>query len=190
MARATGPGCIGPEGNIVPNRLPREQRILLEHHAPVGTGTENRGAVNASPSSGGLNIAGHRVEQCRLAAARRTEQTHERARRDIDRGIFQRVVDGRALPERYRHLPDLDSPAGERLRLQAPPAGLAKARITMTPARVGSAPPSQRRRCGDVRTTAEPAPPRLRPAARCRTATASRRWAAARTQSRRLLLTR
>src|SRR5262249_23271824 len=75
-----------------------------------GAGTENRRAVNASPPSGGPDIAGHRVEQCRLAAARRTEQTHERARRDIDRGIFQRVVDGRALPERYRHLPDLDSP--------------------------------------------------------------------------------
>src|SRR2546428_9914189 len=41
------------------------------------------------------------------------------------------------------------SPAGERLRLQAPPAGLASAGITMTPARVGSAPPSQRMRRDD-----------------------------------------
>src|SRR6266404_4730267 len=178
-ARATGPGCIGPEGNIVPNRLPREQRILLEHHAPVGAGTENRGAVNASPPSGGLDIAGHRVEQCRLATARRTEQTHERARRDIDRGIFSAWL----TVEPCRNDTDTcqistrpsGSPAGERLRLQAPPAGLASAGITMTPARVGSAPPSQRMRRDDVRTTAEPAPPRLHPAARCRTATASSR---------------
>src|SRR5262249_26000016 len=135
-----------------------------------GAGTENRRAVNASPPSGGPDIAGHRVEQCRLAAARRTEQTHERARRDIDRGIFQRVIDGRALPERYRHLPDLDSP--ERLacrRATAAPSaprrlGARQHHDDAPPSWVGSAIPADgpRRRPDNCRTSAPPIPPRSR----------------------------
>src|SRR6516162_5739435 len=84
-ARATPfPLGIGSECDVVPDRLPREQRVLLEYHATIGTGADNLISVNPDPSGGRANIAGDCVEQCGLAAARGTEQAHERAGADID----------------------------------------------------------------------------------------------------------
>ena len=105
---------IGSECDVVPDRLPREQRVLLEYHATIGTGADNLISVNPDPSGGRANIAGDRVEQCGFAAARGTEQAHERARADIDGRVFERTNGLAAAAKPYRYVPNLDAPAIER----------------------------------------------------------------------------
>src|SRR5262249_54792533 len=90
------------------------QRVLLEYHATIGTGTDNLISVNPDPSGGRANIAGDRVEQCGFAAARGTEQAHERAGADIDGRVFERANGLAAAAKPYRYVPNLDAPAIER----------------------------------------------------------------------------
>src|SRR5215467_2539708 len=105
---------IGSECDVVPDRLPREQGVLLEYHATIGTGADNLISVNSDPSGGRANIAGDRVEQRGFAAARGTKQTHERAGADIDGRVFERMNGLAAAAKPYRYVPNLDAPAIER----------------------------------------------------------------------------
>src|SRR5262249_29056927 len=108
MARADTPFPlgIGSECDVVADPLPREQRVLLEYHATIGTGADDRISVNPGPSGGRANIAGNRVEQRGFAAARGTEQAHERAGADIDGRVFERVNGLAAAAKPYRYVPD------------------------------------------------------------------------------------
>src|SRR5262249_25498912 len=105
---------IGTECDVLPDRLPREQRVLLEHHATIGTGADNLISVDPDPSGGRANIAGDRVEQCGFAATRGTEQTHKGAGSDVDGRVFQRVNGLGAAAKLHRHVPNLDAPLIER----------------------------------------------------------------------------
>ena len=58
-----------------------------------GPGRDDLIAVDPDPAGGRPHIARHRVEQCRLAAARGTEQADERAGADIDRRVLERMID-------------------------------------------------------------------------------------------------
>ena len=63
---------------------PREQRRLLEHERWCGR------RPSIVPARG-LVEAGDQVEQRALAAARRAEEAHELARRDVERDVVERV---------------------------------------------------------------------------------------------------
>src|SRR5262252_6437648 len=151
---------IGSECDVVPDRFPREQRVLLEYHATIGTGADDLISVNPDPSGGRANIAGDRVEQCGFAAARGAEQAHERAGVDIDGRVFERVNGPAAAAKPYRYVPNLDAPAIERrpagARL-ATSAGddLASVSITTAPVQRASASSGWSRPGICVLTTAE-----------------------------------
>jgi hypothetical protein len=76
-----------PEGHVVQRGHVREQAVALEHHAHVPLGGRHRGDVLAvdqdRPGIGGLE-AGHDAQGGGLAAAGRSEQRDELARRHLD----------------------------------------------------------------------------------------------------------
>jgi hypothetical protein len=89
------------ERDVVAHREPGHQRVLLEHHAAIRTGPDDRPAVEQDLAARRQQEAGDAVEQRRLAAARRAEgdqevavahrQVHRRQR--LQRAALDGVVD-------------------------------------------------------------------------------------------------
>src|SRR5207302_884662 len=98
-----------PEGDVGSHGLPREQRILLEHHATIGPRACDLCPVNPHPTGGGPDIAGDGVEQRRLAATGGAKQADEGARLDTHARVLERVGGPAVAPEGYRNVPDLDA---------------------------------------------------------------------------------
>ena len=71
-----------PEFNVAPHGVPRKQRVVLEHHAPLGAGACNRPAVDGHGSGRRQLQAGQHIEHRCLAAARRPDDDEELALRD------------------------------------------------------------------------------------------------------------
>ena len=64
-----------------PHVEPGQQRVLLEHHAAVGAGPDDRAAVEQDLALGGVRKPAMHVQQRGLAAARGAERDDEVARR-------------------------------------------------------------------------------------------------------------
>ena len=78
------------EGDIVVDRQPREQRVLLEHEAAVGAGSGDGHAVERQLALVHRDEAGDQTQERRFAAAGRADERHERAGGDFERHIVER----------------------------------------------------------------------------------------------------
>ena len=128
--------------DVVAKSEPREERRILEDDGPVRTGTSDFDLGAAHVARGGLRKACDQVQNRRLAAAGRTQQTDELARGDLQRDAPQ---DPRRCPPR--------SGRSARRRAQnrgSPPPGgeVPRRRPTLTRARVNPPIPSRTRTPG------------------------------------------
>src|SRR5205085_10973070 len=71
-------------------RAPRQQRVLLEHDAPVQAGAGHRCPVDEDLPRRGRAEAGQQVQQRRLAAAAGPDQDQELSTVDLERNVVQR----------------------------------------------------------------------------------------------------
>ena len=67
------------EFDVAIHRCPRKQRVRLEDHTSIGAGADDDVVVHANLPGGGMVQTTDDRQQCRLAAARRTEEAHELA---------------------------------------------------------------------------------------------------------------
>jgi hypothetical protein len=72
---------------------------LLEYHAAIRPGPSDLDTISEDLSTGGADITGYAIEQGRLAAARRPEETDEGTGLDIERGALDGVGDPRSAAE-------------------------------------------------------------------------------------------
>ncbi|MNF85481.1 hypothetical protein D3C84_678770 [compost metagenome] len=72
-----------PESDVVAHRSPREQRVLLKHHAALRRGAGHRRAIHRERSGTWLQVTGQRSEQGGFAATGRPENAHELPRFDL-----------------------------------------------------------------------------------------------------------
>ena len=86
---------LQPERDVLRHGHPREQRVLLEHHAAIRArlGGHTGAPVDADRARARLHEACQRVEQRRLAATRGAKQADELARGDIQVDVLERVDD-------------------------------------------------------------------------------------------------
>jgi hypothetical protein len=96
------PGRQG-ELQVAQHRHPREERGLLEHEQPVGPRPADALAVDGHGAAGGLHVAGQRVQQRGLAAARGPQQADELARADVEVHILERHHFVRVSVAQLRH---------------------------------------------------------------------------------------
>ncbi|MCY1443811.1 hypothetical protein D9M71_602440 [compost metagenome] len=82
---------------------------MLEHHAAFGRGSGDRLAVHTQGAGTGLQVAGQRAEQGRLAAAGRAEDADELARLDGEAQPLHRLEGLHTLPQADRQLVDVDA---------------------------------------------------------------------------------
>ncbi|MNY27259.1 hypothetical protein D3C86_1611560 [compost metagenome] len=102
-------GDVGLDGHM------RKQRIGLEHHVdrpPVGRNAGKALAVKDDLAGGRLLEAGQHAQQCRLSAARRTQECKELARVDVER----KIVDGYEIAERLGDVLDGNEWLGSGIR--------------------------------------------------------------------------
>ena len=94
--------------HVLGHRPPREQRVLLEHHATVGAGAHDAVAVDEDGARRGRVEPGDDVEQGGLAAPRGADEGHETAGRHVEVD----AVDGQHLvlarPEALDQAPHLE----------------------------------------------------------------------------------
>ncbi len=76
--------------DVVVAAHPRQQRVALEDHRAVRARVTDLAVGQQQHTAGGLEQAGHEVEQGRLAAAGMTDQRHELAARDRQVDVAQR----------------------------------------------------------------------------------------------------
>jgi hypothetical protein len=62
-ASAALPAILGPKGDVLLHGLPREERVLLEHHPAVRSRARNELAVDADFAAIRRDVAGDGVEQ-------------------------------------------------------------------------------------------------------------------------------
>ena len=84
------------ELDVLPHRLPGEERVLLKDHAAICAGLGDHLAIDADAPGGRLQETRKGVEERGLAAARGADDRHELAWRDIDGDVAD--GEGRALP--------------------------------------------------------------------------------------------
>ncbi len=95
---------VKAERNVVHDRLPGEQGILLEDDSPVRAGPRHLLAVHQDFALVRHDDSGHAVEQRRLAALARPQHHHELVFLNLQRDVVQHV-DGVLLGE--EHLGDV-----------------------------------------------------------------------------------
>ena len=61
-------GELQTQRDVVEHRFPRQQRIFLEYHAPIGPGRTDRFAIERDAACRQRKKAGHGIEQGGLAA--------------------------------------------------------------------------------------------------------------------------
>jgi hypothetical protein len=95
------------EGDVLPHRHVRIERVGLEHHGDAALRRRHVGDVDAveeALAGGDALEPGDHAQQRRLAAARRAEQRGERALVDREADVVDRRHDAVALG----HAPELD----------------------------------------------------------------------------------
>jgi hypothetical protein len=106
-----------PEADVALDGLPREQRVVLEHHAALGRRAGDRPPVDRDAPGRRRLEAGEQVQHGRLAAARRADDREELALPHVERQVLDR--DGRPVAVRVEALADaLD----DELRARSSPA--------------------------------------------------------------------
>ena len=99
------PPQLQAETHVVARAAPRQQRLALEEIAGVRVASGERFAEDADDAVDGCQQARRRVEQRRLSAARRADETHELAVGDGQaRTSDGRVLDAVAPGEAARHI--------------------------------------------------------------------------------------
>src|SRR5699024_1379667 len=78
-----------PEGDVVQHRQPREHRVLLEHHAALHPGPDDRCTVEQDLPRAGGDQSGDRLQQGGLAAPGQPDQAHETPCRDLQVDVLQ-----------------------------------------------------------------------------------------------------
>src|SRR6059058_742455 len=84
------------EQNVLLHGQPREERIRLEHHAAIGTGTRHRLSIEQHAAGRWCLEAGDDPQQRRFAAARWAEEANEVVIADRKIGLLQRARRRRA----------------------------------------------------------------------------------------------
>src|SRR5439155_306904 len=95
---------LQPERYVLPDRHPGKERVFLEHHGAGGIGLLDRLAKGKDLPRAGPRESGDGVEEGGFAAARRSEQADELARRHLE----VNPVQGDDAAELLAHAPDLD----------------------------------------------------------------------------------
>ena len=106
-SRRPCPATYGPKATFSRTVFHGNSEYCWNTMPRSGPGADDLVAVDADPAGGGLHIAGHGVEQGRLAAARRAEQADERARgrprsRSPRSARLRRAVAAETTPTRPR----------------------------------------------------------------------------------------
>src|SRR4029079_14799051 len=96
--------ALQSEHHVAVNVEPGEQRGLLEHHESRAAGTFNPRIVREHLAGVGPREPGNDVEQGRLPATARTDETHEFAGRNVKRDLVERMHAGAARAEPLRYL--------------------------------------------------------------------------------------
>ena len=89
--RPADAGELEPERDILDDRLPGQQSVLLEDDAAIGAGACDLDAVERDRAGRERQEARHGVEQRRLPAARGAERDHERPIGNVERDPIKRV---------------------------------------------------------------------------------------------------
>src|SRR5713101_2383698 len=63
--------------HVIHDVEPRKERVLLEHHQPVGSGLQNRLTFQENFAGGGRLESGDQIQQGGFAAAGRAEENHK-----------------------------------------------------------------------------------------------------------------
>jgi hypothetical protein len=100
-----------PHLDVLLHREPREERRLLEHQRQPAAADVDRPGRHVVE-------ADHQVEQRALAAARRSEQAHELALRDVERHLVERLQRAVAVVVGLRDVADADRHRRFRRRAQ------------------------------------------------------------------------
>ena len=87
---------------------PRQQGVVLEYHAAVGTGPGHFALGEHDVAAGRPEQSGDDVEQRRLAAARVPDQRDELASVDVEADFLQRAEGPLPGLEHHAHLVDLE----------------------------------------------------------------------------------
>jgi hypothetical protein len=88
--RRRAAGHFQAKGNVALDRHPGEQGVLLEHHAAIGPRFGDALVPYQDLARGGMRKPGNRIQQGRLAAARRAEQADELAAVDVQVDVLER----------------------------------------------------------------------------------------------------
>ena len=135
ILRARPAGGVRRDEHIVQHGAPLEQRGRLEYHPDTVGRLVHRDTVNAHLARARGQQAGHDLHERRLAAATRSHDGHELARRDVERRAAQRLP--RARPRRIDLLdvPDFDERAHQTMAC-SPPSAAAHGVHTRSMARI------------------------------------------------------
>src|SRR5438105_15081014 len=77
-----------PELDVAPYRVPRKQRVVLEHHAALGARSRDRAAIERYDAARWQLQTGQHIEHRCLAAARRADDHEELALRNVEREVL------------------------------------------------------------------------------------------------------
>ena len=86
-----GEDAVDGERDVAEDREPREQRVVLEDDAAVGSGALDRFAVEADGAGVGLHETGDEVDQRALAGAGVADDRHELALGDLEVDVGQHL---------------------------------------------------------------------------------------------------
>ena len=115
---------LEPVEHVLAHRLPREQGEMLEHYAPVRSGTRHVPARDLDAPLLQRDEAAEQVEERRLPAAGGAEEGEELARTHVDRDIVEGEHGPAALrPVFVAHALDRDAVRGNRGRGSGPGGG-------------------------------------------------------------------
>jgi hypothetical protein len=94
--------------HVVVNREPGQQRVVLEHHRPVGSRLLHLIALEQDGARCDLRKSGDQVEQGRLAAPGMADDRDHLALLDLERDIVQHVGLHVVAGERFVDMVDLE----------------------------------------------------------------------------------
>src|ERR1019366_1357554 len=101
-----------PELDVAVDRLPGKQRVVLEHHAALGSGLHDRPAIDGDAAAAWQLQSCKDVEHGRLAASRGTDDHQELAPRYVEREVLH--CDRRCRARNIEALGDLLEPQLDR----------------------------------------------------------------------------
>ena len=101
-SRGAAHHVVHRQGDVLAHGLPRQQRIVLEHHHPLGTGISHLASIHQDAAAAGLGEASHQVEQCGFAATRVADQRDKFTLADAEVDVLEghitaAVIEGKNL---------------------------------------------------------------------------------------------